>query len=205
MSLLALWMSVAVAAERPAHPTAANLLGGSEVEHWDAAVSAGFPWLSARAQVGLPGGWTPLVEVQSALATRWQPAAGVGLRWVDRRWRVTGEALAGWLFQSGVLARKGPSAELRIKAGRAVGVLQPYAHAGTRHTLLWTKTTVDTVAGAEVSWQAGHEWTLTGGLGLGIAAGPSWGLDLGLDLPWVGVPTVSIPGVHLGAQFGGGR
>ena len=46
--------------------------------------------------------------------------------------------------------RPGPQGALRRAAdqgGRAVGVLQPYAHAGTRHTLLWTKTTVDTVQG----------------------------------------------------------
>ena len=52
-----------------------------------------------------------------------------------------------------------------------------------------------------MSWQAGHEWTLTGGLGLGIAAGPSWGLDWASTCRgWAS--TVSIPGVHLGAQFG---
>ena len=205
MTLLSMAVGLALAVERPDAPTAAVLTGGSAPGQWDASVSAGFPWFTARGQVGLKGGWTPIVEVQSALWTRWQPSAGVGLRWVDQRWRVSGEVLGGWLVQTGTLARRGPSGELRLKAGRAAGLWQPYLHAGSKHTLLMTRIRTDTADGDEVRWRAGHEWTLTGGVGTGIAVGRTWGLDVGMDLPWVGVPTLSIPGLHLGVVFGGGR
>jgi hypothetical protein len=202
---LALLAGLAVAAERPEHPTAALVGGGSAPGHWDAGASVGYPWQTTRLQVGLSGGWTPMVEVESALFTRNRPAVGVGLRWIDRSWRVTGEALAGWLLQSGTLARRGPSGELRVRASRAKGGVLPYLHLGSQHALLVDRTIVDTARGDEVTHALDHEWTLTGGLGCGFAIGRRWGLDLGLDLPWVDVPTVSIPGLHLGVQFGGGR
>lgn len=205
IAALVLLSGLATAADRPEHPTAALLGGGSAPGHWNAGASVGYPWQTTRLQVGLEGGWTPMVEVESALFTRTRPALGVGLRWIDRSWRVTGEVLAGWLLQTGTLARRGPSGELRIRASRAKGVVLPYAHAGTQHALLVNRTIVDTAQGDEVTRDLAHEWTLTGGFGCGFAIGERWGLDLGLDLPWVNVPNISIPGMHLGVQFGGGR
>lgn len=187
----------------PRSPTASVLTGGSPDGRWDAGLSVGYPWTRLRVQRGLPGGWTPFVETDTALLTRWRPAVGVSLPWVDRHWRISGEATAGWLVQTGTLAESGPSASLGLRMGRAHGRVLPYLHAGSEHTVIVDRVVTSLAGGAErIDDTARHAWTLTGALGVGLALGRSWGLDLGLDLPWVDVPKVSIPGVHLGLQLG---
>jgi hypothetical protein len=168
-------------------------------------LSVGYPWTRLRVQRGLEGGWTPFVETDTALFTRWRPAVGVSLPWIDRRWRLSGEVTLGWLEQTGTLSERGPSGSLGLRMGRTRGRVVPYLHAGSEHTLLVDRVVVDTAQGDEVSHTARHAWTLTGALGLGVNLGKGWGMDVGLDLPWVDVPKPSIPGIHLGVQYGGGR
>ena len=186
-------------------PTAAMLTGASAPGQWDAGLALGYPWTRARVQRGLDNGWTPFVEVDSALYTRTRPAVGMSLPWIDRRWRVSGEATVGWLEQTGTLAERGPSGSLAMRVGRARGRVLPYLHAGTEHTLIMDRVVTDTADGEVIENVARHAWTLTGAMGVGIALGRGWGLDVGLDLPWVDVPRPSIPGIHLGVQFGGAR
>lgn len=186
-------------------PTAAVLTGGSPRGRWDAGLAVGYPWTRLRVQRGLAGGWTPFVETDTALFTRWRPAVGVTLPWVDRTWRLSGEATLGWLEQTGTLSQRGPSGSLGMRFGKQYGRLLPYLHAGSEHTLLVDRVVIDTAQGDIVEDSARHAWTLTGALGLGVVLGKGWGLDVGLDLPWVDVPSVSIPGLHVGVQYGGGR
>lgn len=211
MSAAGVWLLAAATAQagvygaedKQGHPTRALLLGGSGEGHVNLGASGGTPWSTAAVHVGLAGGWTPLVEVQSAKFKRHQPALGVGKRWVDRRWRLTGEALAGWTLQGEPLPFRGPAAELRVKGGRAVGRVLPYLHLGVRGSR-----TVDRVVDTEgetLRQSARWETTLTGALGMGVLLSDRVGLDLGLDLPWVDVPKPSIPGAHLGVQVGLGR
>ncbi|MEC7949317.1 MAG: hypothetical protein VX265_17245 [Myxococcota bacterium] len=197
--------AAALSAAPPIHPTAAVLTGGSDPGVWDTGLAAGFPWHRVRAQRGLRNGWTPFVETSAALLTRWRPAVGVSLPWINRVWRLSGEATLGWLEQGGTLSERGPSASLAMTMGRTRGVVLPYLHAGSEHTLHIDRVIIDTAAGDVIEDAPRHGWTLTGALGLGIALGGRWGLDVGLDLPWVNVPKVSLPGVHLGLQFGGAR
>jgi len=210
MSPLALVLGVGLAQAvdwqapiKQGHPTRALLLGGAGEGHWNAGASVGSPWVTAQAQVGLPGGWTPIAEVQGASLARWQPGLGVGKRWIDRDWRLTGEGVVGWTLQGEPIPFRGPAAELRMKGGRAVGRFVPYLHLGVRgsRTVDHTEDTTGTVLRSSPRW----ETTFTGALGTGFVLGDRVGLDLGIDLPWVNVPAVSIPGVHLGVQAGWGR
>ena len=207
MVLLPALVCVAIASgtEPPVSPTAAVLTGASAPGSWDAGVAVGYPWTRVRVQHGLPGGWTHFLEADTALFTRWRPAVGISLPWIDRRWRLSGEATLGWLEQTGTLAERGPSGSLAVRLGRTRGRVVPYLHAGTEHTLLMDRVRVDTADGVVVEDTARHGWTLTGAMGVGVALGSSWGLDVGLDLPWINVPKPSIPGVHLALQLGGGR
>lgn len=187
----------------PDHATRALLLGGSGAGHVHAGASLGFPWAAATVHAGLQGGWTPLVEVQAAKWRRVQPAVGVGRRWLDGRWVLSGEGVVGWTLQGEPLPFRGPAAELRVKGGRAVGRFVPYTHLGVRgsRTTDRVEDTTGTVLREAVRW----ETTLTGALGTGLLLTDQLGLDLGLDLPWVDVPAPSIPGVHLGVHGGFGR
>ena len=189
--------------DKQGHATRAVLLGGSGEGHWNAGGSVGAPWTTATVHYGLRGGWTPLAEIQAASFARWQPAIGVGKRWIDQRWRVTGEGTLGWTLQGDPIPFRGPAAELRVKGGRAVGRFVPYLHLGMRSSR--TKDRVETVSGEILREEARWETTLTGALGTGFLLTDQVGLDLGLDLPWVNVPNPSIPGIHLGVQAGWGR
>lgn len=181
--------------------------GGSRRGDWAVELSAGFPWQRVRAQLGVGRGLTPLVELDSVLGRRFRPAAGLGLRWIDRpHARLTGEVLLGWDWQlTPELSKRGPNGELRLRLAFPFRRVAPYLVLATRHTLLMDRTTVTTAAGDEVSWSARHAWILWGQLGLAVAINEHVGLDLGVDLPWVEPPAFSIPGFHVGVILGGWR
>ncbi len=180
--------------------------GGSRPGAWAGAVQIGYPWQTLRFQYGARV-LTPMVEFETALFRRFRPAVGLGLRWVDRpRVRLTGDILLGWLVQTGALARRGPNAELRLRLAFPSGRVAPYLMLATRHTLLFDRARVVSPGGTTTSWSARHDWTPWATLGLAIAINDNFGVELGIDWPWVGAPDgVAIPGLHVGALFGGGR
>lgn len=185
-----------------------DLVGGGARERgaWAAAVQLGYPWFGLRAQLGVRPRLTVLAEVETALARRWRPALGLGLRWVDRpHLRLSGEVLLGWLIQGEPLDRRGPNAEARLRLAVPVGRVAPYLTLGTQHTVLADRTRVIRESGTTTDWSARHEWTLKASLGLAVALTRRVGLEFGVDLAWVDAPrSISLPGLHLGVLFGGG-
>ncbi len=181
--------------------------GVSSEGRWQASATAGYPWWGVRLQLGLRHGLSPVVEVQTALARRWRPAAGLSMLWVNLpRLRIGGEALFGWLFQAGELSRRGPNAELRVRVAVPLRRLAPYVMLGSQHTLLADRTTIVRPGGEERSWSLRGEWTGWGTVGLAIPITTRVGLDLGVDLTWVDAPeTIAIPGGHGGIIIGGFR
>jgi hypothetical protein len=179
--------------------------GGSRKGDWALELSAGFPWQRLRVQVGAGRGLTPLVELDTVLGRRFRPAAGLGLRWVDRpHVRLSGELLLGWDWQlTPDLPRRGANGELRMRLAFPIRRVAPYLVLGSRHTLLMDRTTIETAGGPEVTWAARHAWIAWGSLGLAVAITEHVGLDFGVDFPWVEPPTPSIPGFHLGLILGG--
>jgi len=181
--------------------------GVSSSGRWLASATAGYPWWGVRLQLGFRHGLSPLVEVQTALARRWRPAAGLSMLWVNLpRLRIGGEALLGWLFQAGELGRRGPNAELRVRVAAPLRRLAPYIMLGSQHTLLADRTTVIRASGEERSWSLRGEWTGWGTVGVAVPITRRVGLDLGVDLTWVDAPeTIVIPGAHGGIIIGGFR
>lgn len=176
---------------------------------WLVGVQGGYPWSGLRAQLGLRGGLSPLVELQSARLRRFRPAVGVSRLWyAGRRLRIGSEALVGWLFQVGDLARRGPNLELRLRLAVRVRLrFTPYLMIGSQHTLLADRTTIEAAEGTTRTWSLRGEWTGFATLGVLIAATPNLGLDFGLDAAWVDAAagTPAIPGAHAGLVFGGLR
>lgn len=187
------------------HSTVAVLTAASDTGVWDIGLSTGFPWTRARLQRGATGGWTPFVEFDTARWVRSRPAVGISLPWIDRRWRLSGELTAGFLRQTGDLSLQGPSASAALRTGRTEGRVLPYFHAGIEPTVLVDRVIVDTQSGEEITYDSEVTWTLTGALGVGIPLSERLGMDVGLDIPWVDVPKVSLPGLHIGLQLGGPR
>jgi len=181
--------------------------GGSRKGDWAVELSGGTPWQRVRTQLGIGKGLTTLIEMDTVLGRRFRPAAGVGLRWIDRpHVRMSGELLLGWDWQlTPDRQRRGPNGELRMRLAFPVGRVAPYLVLATRHTLLMDRTTLETAAGPEVSWDARQAWIAWGSLGLVVAINEHVGLDFGIDFPWVDPPTPSIPGLHVGVLFGGWR
>ena len=182
--------------------------GGSDPGAWAVGVRAGWPWMAIRAQVGLRGGVTPLLELDTALFRRWQPSLGISGRLLDHpRGRLSVEVLLGWQIQTGDLAQRGPSGAVRLRLLGIVGRANPWLAVGGRHTLLFDRTTTITADATTVDWSVRHRWSpsIAGGVVIGITK--HIGLDLGLDWHFVdvGSTAVSLPGIHLGVQFGGGR
>jgi len=180
------------------------VLGGADAGTYAARAQVGFPWTGASAQVGVGKGWALRADYETASFARHQPALGVGYRWLDRRWRITGEAMAGWVYQPGTLAQSGPSGELRIRAGRT-GRVVPIVNLGMQGILPLTRTVVISDGGEERSLSADTGLTLTGGLGVAVPIGARLAAEAGLDLDWVDVPTISIPGAYVAISVAGGE
>lgn len=182
--------------------------GGSDPGAWAVGVRAGWPWFAVRGQVGLPGGVTPLIEVDSAVFRRWQPSLGISGRLLDHdRGRLSVEVLLGWQIQTGDLAQRGPSGAVRLRLLGIVGRANPWLAVGGRHTLLFDRTTTISAAETTVAWDVRHRWSpsIAGGVVIGITK--HVGIDIGIDWHFidVGAVAISLPGIHLGVQVGGGR
>lgn len=180
--------------------------GGSGQGRWAGQLTIGFPWQRARAQYGLTRRWTPLVELESAQAVRWRPSLGVGLRWLDTvHARITGEVLLGWQFQTTPeLRQRGPSGELRVRALFPFGRVAPFLILGTQYTALFDRTRIERATGVDTEYSMRGELTLWGSLGVAVAITRRIGIEIAIDAPWVAVPTITIPGIHVGLTIGGG-
>lgn len=181
--------------------------GASKRGRWAGQLTLGYPWQRARAQYGLKYGLTPLIELESAQAIRWRPSLGLGLRWLDTAHaRISGEVLLGWLVQTTPeLNKRGPSGELRVRALFPFGRFAPYLSLSSQYTVLVDRTRIQRATGTDSEYSMRSELTLWGTLGVAVAITRRIGLDVAIDAPWVAVPTISIPGVHVGLYFGGRR
>lgn len=177
--------------------TADTLSGIPATGAWSVAGQAGFPWYALRGQVGIGGKWAPVVEVRSALLARWEPTLGIQYGWVDRRWRIAGEVLAGWRAQGGELPWSGPLLDARLRAGRGGGRVIPAVMLGVRPSFTLDQTVVTGATGEATERAVAAALTLEGSLSLGVALTPAWGVEVGLDMHWVDVPAFTIPGLHL--------
>lgn len=184
-----------------------DVLGGaSENQRWAGQLTLGYPWQRLRAQYGLTAGISPLVELETALGIRWRPSVGVGMRWLNgAHVRIAGEALAGWLVQTGdELGKRGPSGELRLRMLFPFGRVAPYLTMGAQYTVLFDRTRIERATGIDTDYSARGELTLWGTLGLAIAITRRIGIDVAIEAPWVNAPAISIPGIRLGLYIGGG-
>jgi len=178
--------------------------GGGRPGDWGLELSGGYPWQRLRAQMSFAHGLTPIVELESALARRWRPAVGLGLRWVDRpHVRLSGEVLFAWLFVlPEEIAKRGPQAELRLRLAFPVRRVAPYLTLASRSTALVDRTRIERATGVETTRSARYNWTGWATVGLAVAITEQVGIELGIDYPWVDYPTIPIPGFHLGLLLG---
>ena len=183
--------------------------GGAPRGDWALELSAGFPWQRLRGQVGVGRGFTVVGEFETALGRRFWPAAGVGYRMADHsHLRITGEAMLGWLVQTTPeLRKRGFAPMLRVRVaspwGRRVNRWIPHLELGMRPAILMDRSVYVGARGERTQWTARSNLTLWGSLGLAVAINEHVGVDIGIDLPWVDVPAISIPGFHVGLYLGG--
>lgn len=175
------------------------IAGGHERGELTVMFRGGWPRLGLRAQVGAGRGLSPLLEVEATPAWRVEPAVGLGVQIArSTRGRLSAELLLGWQLQYGTLAQRGPSGVVRLRGllmGRVVGA---WLAVGTRHTLLFDRTTIHSATGTDVDWAARHRWSPHLAGGAVFALHPRVGLEVGMDLVFVdvGVVAVSLPGLH---------
>jgi len=205
----ALWLVAAPAHAEPPAESAAfdSIAGGAAKGSWTVGVQAGWPWLGLRGQVGL-GAVAPLLEIEAAPGWRLEPSGGLSIKLLRRpHGRLSAEVLLGWQVQTGTLAQRGPSGAARVRVmgiARRVGF---WLTVGTRHTLLFDRTRTVSADGTTTDWAARHRWSPHLAGGIAITLHRNVGLEVGLNWHFVDVGTtaISLPGIHAGVHFGGGR
>lgn len=171
------------------------VIGGSDQA--SVLVQAGMPWHQLRIHTPLPKSFNLVGEYQVADYTRHQFFLGINQKYIDQKWRLTGDVFGGYLRQNGQLSQQGVTGELRLRAGRTTGKIQPWFTLGSHHLLLRNETIVQKESGDERSIEAEHIWSLTGSFGLLTPLPKNLSLVTGIDLPWINVPNPSIPGIHI--------
>lgn len=182
-------------------PDADSIIGGGKgvATH----IQVGTWWNGIRVQYGYDNGLGVILEAQSALFKRWQPSLGVFSVWHDKGVRITGSMLGGWLIQEGTQPKLGPSAEFRIQIARAKGRIRPWILLSTKHSFGYLQSIYQSREGDIVEHELQHEWSLPGSLGVTFRVHRSWDIGLGLDMPWINVPDITIPGAHLSVAYRG--
>ena len=165
-------------------------------------VDAGFPWTRLQANYQVSPKMSVFGMMEQPSFKRVQPNVGLSMTWVDRNWDVNGDLLLGAVIQNAQIDKKGPSGEARITAYRSEGVVRPWTYLGAKESLFRDKWIIQSSAGTRNEFVFDHELTLTGAMGVDFVV-REWTIGLGLDLPWVDVPTPSIPGAHLSIGRGG--
>lgn len=190
-------------ASRPGEHAFDVVGGGSKPGVWGIRAQGGYPWQAIQVQRGLPGGWTPFVEVDTALFVRTRPSLGLALRWLDTgRFRITGEVMLGWDLQTGELALQGPSVALRLRLMVYWSRVAIFMRLDTRHTFLFNQTLVDKASGIESRPSLEHRWSPWGGLGIAVRLAKHISLDLEVVYPWIDAPSIPIPGFQMGLHIG---
>ena len=88
-----------------------------------------------------------------------------------------------------------------------LGRVSPWLTLGSRHTVLFDRTQTIRANGTTTEWSARHRWSPQIGFGVVVGVTRQFGFDVGVDWHLTDVETtaVSLPGLHLGVQVGGGR
>jgi len=197
--------SLAVAEEAPTNAVHSTLTSGHQRGEFTLSLRGGWPRLKIRAQVGAGRRLAPLVELEVTPEWRLEPSLGLGISLAkSARGGIAVEVLAGWHLQYGTLAQRGPSGVVRIRGlltGRVVG---GWFAVGTRHTLLFDRTTLRSSSGTEVEWTPRHRWSphIAGGVAFNLH--PRVGLEVGLNMVFVDVEVIdiSLPGFHASLIIG---
>jgi hypothetical protein len=211
--LPALAAAAPVPEERPpftqkGDPATFDVVGGGSPEGaWAIGASGGYPWSSLRGQLGMRGGLTPLVSLETALFRRWEPTLGVSGRILDRpRGRLSAEVQIGWTIVTGEVPKNGPRALARLRLMGILGRVAPWLSVATGHTVYVDETIRVTATGEESELSARHEWAPVIEAGVAVAITKHVGLELGFDWHFVGAPDrFALPGLHLGVQVGAGK
>ena len=160
-------------------------------------IQLGTAWQGFRIQHGFSDTWGWIIEAQSVSWERWQPSVGLSAIWYEGPMRITGSILGGWLTQTGPFPWNGPSAEARIQISKPFGRLRPWLLLGSKHSMGYLRTEIQTQDELLIEDTLQTEWTMTGSLGFAIGVHKGWELNLGLDMPWVNYPNITIPGFHV--------
>ena len=123
--------------------------------------------------------------------------------WYDGPARITGSVLGGWLIEDSAFPWNGPSAEARIQLSKPYGRVRPWLLLGSKHSLGLARIETQTRSELLIEQTLESEWTLTGSMGLSIAIASGFEAGLGVDLPWLRVPNITIPGFHLSLSYRG--
>ena len=155
-------------------------------------------------QWGLSDLWGLSMGLESAGWKRQLPYLAARRLWYEgASWTISGAMSAGWIWQEGVLEQSGPHSELSLLLARSADKVTPYLNLGMRGMLYLERETLDTMTGIEERLLHESALTLTGDLGLGWSLGQHLVMDVGMDLDWVEVPSISIPGFYV--ALSGGR
>ena len=180
--------------------------GGSAPGAWAVGVAGGYPWSSLRAQVGIRGGLTPVLALETALFRRWEPGVGLSGRIVDRpRGRVSGELVLGWTIEAGEVRQNGPRVLGRVRVLGILGRVAPWFSLATGHTVYVDETVRVSADGEASELSPRHEWAPVIEAGVVVGITKHVGVEVGFDWHFVGAPDrFALPGLRLGLQFGGG-
>ena len=178
---------------------ASAVIGGTEKTA--VLVQAGVPWHQIRIHRALPKSFNIVAEYQVASATRHQAFVGINQMYLDKKWRLTGDIFGGYLQQNGQLSQRGLAGELRLRAGKTKGRVQPWITLGSHHQQLRNETIIQTKDGNDSTIDTEYVWSLTGAMGLVIPIPKQLSIVTGIDFPWINLPNPSIPGVHLALSW----
>ena len=165
-------------------------------------LDVGYPWTRTYLNYEMTEKLSVYGFFEQASSKRMQPNMGLSLQWIDRKWDVHGDVLVGSVLQNAQIIKKGPSAELRITTQKSEGNVRPWTYLGVKESMFTDLWSIESSSGMREEKMRSYELTLTGASGVDFWVG-DWRIGLGLDLPWIDVPTPSIPGMHVQIGRGG--
>ena len=167
----------------------------------EASLYVGTAWQTARFRYNIHPRVSLDTELQVASFLRWQPSIGVTAVWLDGGYQLRGTLLGGWLYEDSASPWNGPSAEARVVLSRMKGLVRPWLQLGSKHSIGYLRSNIETAEKTLVEDTLQTEWTLTGVMGLSVNISNGVEAGLGIDFPWVRYPEISIPGFHIFAVY----